>query len=228
MAALSVLLLLDGHRKMRRLFSRAFLLAVVSILTGGLLVMVVSSLLALRQVTRSVESLIGGSMARLEMSVSMRSSVRETQLDLLRLRVGQGQRLDTTEARRFEKTITDLLHSYRAGIREEADNANADRIASRLGIYMAALQPIAAASTPATEAIRGADDAARELVEAVEAAYQFNREKVHQRAAEAGDAARLALQISNRLWWSFGVFALLIAIIYATYRWLALPEEQDA
>ncbi len=228
LAALAVLLLLDGHRKMRRIFSRTFLLAVVSILTGGLLVMVISSLLALRQVTRSVESLIGGSMARLELAVAMRAMVRETQLDLLRLRVGHGEKLDATEAARFESAMLDMIENYRTGIRDSVDSANADKISRSLRAYMAALTPLAQAGRPAAEAISGADDSARELVETVESAYQSNREKVRQRAGEAREAARLALRISNRLWWSFGVFALLIAVIYAAYRWLALPEEQDA
>lgn len=226
--ALVILVLLDGHRKLRRLFNRTFLLVVASILTAGLLVMVISSLLALRQVTRSVESLIGGSMARLEAAVAMRALVRETQLDLLRLRVGQGEKLDEAEAARFEAAVREILGSYRTDIRDEEEVANANRIAQRLGVYMAALTPLVTAGKPAADAIGGADDAARELVEAVESAYQFNREKVRQRAGEAKAAAHLALKISNRLWWSFGVFSLLIALTYAAYRWLALPEEQDA
>jgi hypothetical protein len=220
-----VLSMLDAHRKIRRMISRTLLRAVLGALALGLLAMVFSSLFALRQVTRSVKSLVGDSMIGVESAVSMRSAVRETQLQLLRMQTRPDRRLPASEVDAFRKKMTELLASYRAGIYEAEDEANVRRIEQRLFDYLRTLQPIVAQPQPQASESEVADQAARELVDAVETAYQFNRIRIHASADEAGNAAERALAVSNRLWWSFGLFALLTLVIYFSYRWLALPEE---
>lgn len=225
--SLLLLLALDVHQRARRVISRTFLRAAAGLLSVGLLVMTFTSLYALRQVTRSVQSIIGDSMVGMEASVAMRAIVRETQLDLLRLRIASDRRLPVSKVAAFEGRIYTQLRSYRRGVFDVEDEKNARRIEEHLGLYLATLQPIIDDPQPDVVAFTGADEAARELVDAVETAYQFNRHRINVSAAEASDAARRALAISNRLWWSFAGFATIIVLIYLAYRWLALPEGND-
>ena len=226
--SLLVLLMLDAYQRLRKVVSRAFLRSVVVLLSLGLLAMVITSLFALRQVTRSVESLVGDAMVGLESSVAMRAAVRETQLDLLRLQLTSERRLTGPGMAEFQANMTKLLQDYRAGIFEGEDAANARRIESNLGNYLAALEPVIDNPRPEPDAIRFADAAARELVDAVETAYQFNRLRVRLSADQAGSSAKHALNISKRLWWSFGIFTIFVALSYLAYRWLALPEENES
>jgi len=228
LVALLVLLSLDTYKRLRRIISKTFLRMIVGALGSGLLVMVLSSLLALRQITHSVESLVGDSLVGMESSVAMRSAVRETQLDLLRLQLNPDRRLRKAEVDDFNRRLRHLLARYRTGIFETEDEANAQRIERRLAGYLDSLQPIIDAKHPESVAVKVADNAARELVEAVEQAYLYNRQRIHLSADEAGSAARRALQISNRLWWSFALFVFFMLLIYLASRWLALPESQDA
>ncbi len=222
--ALAVLVTLDAHQKVRRASSRTFLRVMTGVLAVGLVSIILSSLFALRQIATSVDSLIGDSMTGLESSVTMRSAVRETQLDLLRLRFASGKGLSSTEVKEFEKKITTLLRDYQENIYDSRDQINVRRIERRLTEYTAALAHVTEQTGGDAMAIKAADEAARSLIEAVELAYQFNLERVHQSANDARIAARQALHIFNRLLWSFVLFTVFVLLIYVAYRLLALPD----
>jgi hypothetical protein len=227
LAATSMLALIDLHQGLRRRVSRNFLRVGVGILSSILLAIVFSSLLALIQITRSVQSLIGDSMVGLEAAVDMRAAVRETQLELLRLRMASDRKLEPAEIEAFRGNMGTLLASYHNGVLEEADQANARAIETALALYFSALGPLVGVSQPDTAHIQNADEAARRLISAVETAYQFNRARIHDSADEVGNSARQALRIANRLGWSFGIFIAGVLLIYFAYRALALPEESD-
>jgi len=224
-ASVLLMLALDIHQRLRQLVSRTFLSVALAVISVSLLAMVVSGLLALRQVTHSVESLIDDAMVGLEASVAMRATVREVQLDLFRVQLRQDQQLSDSKWATFENRMQNLLEYYRTGSFDPEDEANAQRIEQRLVIFRQDLHPAIDRLNPSVELVRAADKSARELVDAVEMAYQFNRQRVHVSAEQASAAARRTLTIYYRLWWSFGIFTVLIAIIYFAYRWLAFPDD---
>lgn len=226
--ALVVLAILDVHQRLRRRIGRNFLRVALGLLSVTLTVIVFSSLLALIQITRSVQSLIGDSMVGLEASVDMRAAVRETQTDLLRLRVDPERKLSADEIDAFRKRMDQLMTNYRTGAFEEADRRNARAIESAMDVYVAALLKLSDSPAVDTQAIQAADDLARQLLADVMTAYQFNRTRVHASADEASNAAGQALRIAKRLGWSFAIFFLGVLLTYFAYRWLALPEEMDA
>lgn len=227
-AALLVLWLLDLHGRLRRLVSQTFWRTTVVLFALLFLAMVASSLLALWQITRSVQSLIGDAMVGLESSVAMRSAVRETQLDLLRLKLESERRLSSGEVEALRLDLARLLQTYRTEVFEPEDEANAQFIERKLEGYLATLRPLVDNPRPETETIKVADTAARELVEAVERAYQFNRARIHQSAEEARTSAERAIHVSKLLWLSLALFVSAVALVYLVYRWLTLPEEGNA
>lgn len=220
--------MIDLHQKLRNRVSRELLRVAVVIMSAILVAMVFSSVVALIRITRSVQSMIGDSMVGLEASVGMRATVRETQLDLLRLRLNPGRVLTSQEIEAFRGKMTSLVRNYRSGVFEDADEGNSRAIEAGLKLYLGALAPLRDNPQPPLEAILAADQEAKNLVDVVERAYQFNRERIHSSADEAGGAARQALRSANLLGWSFGLFIVCLALIYFAYRWLALPEENDA
>lgn len=226
--ALVILSALDLHHILRRAVSRAFLRIAVIALSLSLLVMVLSGVIALRKVTHSVQSLIADSMVGLESSISMRAVVREAQLDLLRVQMTSDRNLPLAGVEAFQRKMALLLQEYRKGAFEAEDEDYARLVEQRLEDYVEALQTLIRTRRLDTEMIRHADRMARQLIDAVEQAYQFNRMKLRASAQEADDAARVALKISNRMWWSLAAFAAGILLIYLAYRWLALPEDSDA
>lgn len=219
------LLMLDVHRSMRRMISRSFLRLLLGVLSLGLLAMVISSFYALQQVSRSMESLVGDSMIGVEAAVSMRAAVRETQIELLRIQITRGGHLPAADIAVLGNKMSELLRNYRVGVFVPEDEANAVRIEQRLALYIKSLQPISQEAQPVAADARAADQAAKELVDAIESAYQFNRIRIHTSADEVSNAVERALTISNRLLWSFALFAVLALLIYLAYRWAALPEE---
>jgi hypothetical protein len=225
--SLLVLLAVDMHRRSRRLVTLSALRVLAGLLGLLLFTMVISSLYALRQVTRSVESLIGDSMVGLESSVAMRAAVRETQLDLLRLQLMRDRRLQAAEVDALKVKVRGLLRDYRSGVFEPEDEINAERIEARLDNYLQALQSFVDVHQPLSENIAVADEAARRLVEAVETAYQFNRRRIHASADEAASVAQQALGVSNRLGWSLAAFIAFGIIAYGAFRWLAPPTDID-
>jgi hypothetical protein len=225
---MGMLTLLDLHQRLRNRISRNFLRGTVGVLSSLLVVITFSSLLALIQITHSVQSLIGDSMVGLETSVAMRAAVRETQLDLLRLRLSSVRKLPSAEIEAFHKKMDGFLVSYRTGVFEEADEMNAKAIENGLQDYLTTLVPLSDNPKPDIDFILAADQSAKDLVDVVEHAYQFNRARIHASADEAGGSAKQALRIANRLGWSFGIFIVAIVLVYLAYRWLALPEENDA
>jgi hypothetical protein len=228
LVVVGVLGLLDLHKALRRQLSRDFLRVVGLVLATILAIVVLFSLGALVQITRSIQSLITDSMVGLEASVDMRATVRSSQIDLLSIPTTTGKKMSADDVKGFLNNMNRLMVDYRTGIFDEVDRANADAIQGALDLYMLSLVPLLDKVNPGVAEIRSADQAARNLIEAVEDAYQFNRDRVHASADEAGGAARKALLIANRLGWSFGVFLVGIGCLYFAYRWLAMPEDKNA
>jgi hypothetical protein len=222
-----LMLALDAHQALRRLLSRTMLRVTAIMLAVGLLLMVFSSLFALRQITHSVESLMVDSMVGLESAVAMRSAVRESQLQVLRGQANNNHRLLKAEVETFAQEFEELLGEYRAGLFDGQDERNVSIIERKFTDYQQALLPLVDIASPSSEAFGEADQAARSLIDAVEQAYQFNRAKVRTLAQDASDTAGRALQTSNRLWGSLGAFAMCFLLIYLAYRWLALPETAN-
>ena len=227
-AASGVLTVLVLHQRLRTRVSRNYLRVVMFILSALLLATVFSSVVALFRITQSVQSLIHDSMVGLEASVGMRASVRETQLDLLRLRLNPDRVLTSVEIEEFRGKMESLMRNYRSGVLEGADEGNSRAIENGLELYIGALASLRDTPQPPLEVILAADLEAKNLVDVVERAYQFNRERIHSSADEVGGAARQALRSANLLGWSCGLIIACLTLVYFVYRWLALPEESDA
>jgi hypothetical protein len=228
LTASGVLAVLDLHQRLRSRVSRNFLRVAMFGLSGILIATVFSSVIALVRITQSVQSLIGDSMVGLESAVGMRATVRESQLELLRLRLNPDRKLTSQEIDTFQDKMRALIGKYPRGIIEGMELSYSSAIENGLERYLAALDSLRNNSQPSLEAVLAADQEAKNLVDVVERAYQFNRERIHARADEAGGAARQALSNANLLGWGCALIIVCLALVYFVYRWLALPEESDA
>lgn len=226
-AAILILLGLDIHQKLRRTGSRTFLRATTGALSLSLLLMVIIGLVALRQVSRSVESLVEDSMIGVESSIAMRAVVRKTQVGLLRMQSEKDRRLTLEEMHALKTSMAELLRDYRKGVYSETDELNALKIEAKLSDYMQALQPIIENPNPEYTDMLSSEQAVRSLFDAIETAYQFNRQRIHSSAADARNSAKQALRIAYFLTWGFIAFIGTIILVYFAYRWLALPEELE-
>lgn len=220
-----LLLTLDFNRWFRRRLDRAFLRTLTVLLGLLLAAIVLLSLTALMRITGSVNSLIVDTMVGVESSVSMRSAMRETRLDVLHLRLESNLRISEKEVTTLQRTFGDLLQKYRAGAFEPEDRRTAEAIEREVNAYVAALQPLVENAHPADAQIEAADMEGDKVLDLVEVAYEYNRARLHVSANEANTAARQALLLSKRLWWGFAVITGTMVLIYFAYRWLALPEE---
>ncbi len=225
---LSMLLLatIDLHRWLRRAISRAFLRVVLVVLVAGMVLMVFSSMLALRSVTLSVRNLIDDSLVGLESAVALRSAVRESHLEVLRLNPEGEQGLSENALQVLETNASEQLSRFLEAASEQQDKVSADLIQDRLAAYLAVFRELVGRA-PNRQIISKADVAAKNLTAAIDEVYQSNRSRVRNSVQEAGGAARAALNISTRLWWSFAIAALCCVVIALAYRWLALPENFD-
>lgn len=218
---------LDLSQGIKRRLNRAFLQVTMALLSVVLVAMVLSSLSALLQITKNVQSLIGDAMVGVETAMSMRSAIRETRLDLLHLRLENGLRISAREVQILRQNFTRLLADYREGALEDQDKANALQIAVSLDFYATALEPLVDNSQPETKAIEAADEAADVLVDKIERAYEYNRSGLHENARAANVAAKKALQVSIWLCSAFAVIMTAMALIFLIYRWLEPPEERE-
>lgn len=225
--AMILLVALDFNQRLRRRLNRAFLRVTMVLLCVMLAAIALSSLTALLRIIDSVKSLVGDAMVGVEASVSMRSAMRETRLDLLHLRLENNLRISAKEVETLQQTSSQLLAEYRTGALEDEDRQNASMIEETFKTYLATLRPLIDEPQPSTEAIERADAAGSRVLDMVERAYEYNRDRLHENAEEATVSAKNALRLSNILWWSFAALMVAILLLYFAYRWLAPPEESD-
>ena len=218
---------LNFNRKLRSRLKRAFLRVSMGMLGVVLAIIVLSSLTALLRITSSVKSLISDALVGVEATVSMRSAMRETRIDLLHLRLDSDLRISAHEVTELQQAFSRLLKKYRSGAFENEDLQNADAIEAALRTYIDTLQPLIGNSQPTTIGIETADAAGGRILDLIEQAYEYNRTRLHKSAQEATVAAENALQLSKRLWWGFVVVMVTVLLFYSAYRWLTLPDEND-
>ncbi len=223
--ALGILSAIDAHKLARRLFRHTLLKAIALIAALMLVAIMISSLISVWQVARGVQSMTENALVGLESSVAMRAMARESQLEMLRVNPGLSSRFSRADIERFSRELRALLGTYRQSSQEA--EVRARLIEERLAIYVASTEAITASARPDTDAIQAADSAARDLVNAVEEAYQSNRVKLRLIAEEARQSTARALGLAKILWVCLAVIVAGVLLVYAAYQWLALPEEGE-
>lgn len=228
LAAYAILSLLDLHRALRRVAGSVLMRTVAAVLGVMLLGLVLTSLVALRRVAQSTQTLTSDAMIGAESAVAMRSVVREAQLQLLRARVKPGGRFEASAADRLEADVGALLAAYRRGVKDAGDASNAVDIEGLLEEFLGVLGPVTDGSEVSAAEFAAADAAARRLVDAVEAAYQVNRERMRLSATRAQDSAERALRVARWMWGVVAVFIVGCVLAYAAARWLTVPEDPNS
>lgn len=226
LGSIALLVSLDINHRLRRRLNRGFLRVTIGLLGILLAAIALSSLTALLDITNNVRALIGDALVGVEASVSMRSAMRETRLDLLHLRLDSNLQISAAEVDRLQVNFTDLLSKYRTGAFEQEDMQTAAAIEQALGAYLVRLRPLVDNPQPSIREIETADTAGAQVLELVERAYEYNRARLHDSAQAASVSAQNALRLSTRLWWGFAVVMSSILLLYLAYRWLALPDEE--
>jgi hypothetical protein len=226
LGSIALLVSLDINHRLRQRLNRGFLRVTIGLLGILLAAIALSSLTALLNITNSVRALIGDALVGVEASVSMRSAMRETRLDLLHLRLDSNLQISAAEVDRLQVNFTDLLSKYRTGAFEKEDMQTAAAIEQALRAYLTRLRPLVANLQPSIREIETADTAGAQVLELVEQAYEYNRARLHDSAQAASISAQNALSLSTRLWWGFAVVMSSILLLYLAYRWLALPDQE--
>jgi hypothetical protein len=191
----------------------------------AMLVVAAGSLNALMSITGAVESLLGDAMAGIESTVSMRVAIRETRVDLLQVGQGADHFITAEEVAKLRKTLPELVRRYRDAAFTAEDVQNARAIGEAGRIYCERLDQLVNVRDPDGIATAAADTAVRLLIDQIETGYEYNRERLHEKAAGVREAAHSAIRLSQWLWWIFATVIGFLFAIYCVNRWLVLPDE---